>query len=100
MSCDGVLLKIPAGMLGTKTNVCICRQMKYKLRSIHAFCQSCRIQNISADEAEISRLACRTQKSLVAGGKIVVANHHVAVRQKTFRQSTADEPGTAGNKVA
>src|SRR5258708_30887935 len=99
MSCDGVLLKIPPGMLGTKTNVCICRQVKYKFRSTHAFCQQRRIQNISAHQAEIGRLACRKQESLLPGGKVVVANHHVAVPQQPLRQSTADEPGTTGNKV-
>src|SRR5882757_5044125 len=100
MSGDGVLLEIPAGVLGTKTNVCICGQMKYKLRSRHALCQSCRVQNITSYQAEIGRLACRKQKSLLPGGKVVVANHRVAARQKPFRQGTADEPGTTGNKVA
>jgi len=40
------------------------------------------------------------QKTLLTGGKVVVANHRVAFRQKPFRQRTADEAGTTGNKVS
>jgi hypothetical protein len=43
--------------------------------------------------------ARRIQKTLLAGGKVVVTNHCVSFGQKPLRQSTADEPGTTCNKV-
>jgi hypothetical protein len=36
----------------------------------------------------------------LAGGKIVVPNHYVAVGQKPFGQGTPDEPGATGYKTS
>src|ERR1700728_155791 len=100
MGCDDVLFEIPAGMLSPKTDVGVCSQMKYKFRSAHAFRESCRIQNIPPHQPEICHAARYGQETLLSGGKIVVANHYVAVRQKPFCQRTANDPSTTGNKVS
>jgi hypothetical protein len=44
--------------------------------------------------------ARRIQKTLPAGGKVVVTNHCMPFGQKPLRQSAADEPGTTCNKVS
>src|SRR6266404_3890081 len=100
MSCDGVLFEILGRMRRTKTNVGIGGQVKYKLRSIHALRQSGRIQNIAAHQTEIRGLARCKQKTLLTGGKVVVANHSVAGRQQPIGQRTANEAGTTGNEVS
>jgi hypothetical protein len=100
VSCDGVLLEISFWVFDSKSNVRIRSEVKYEFRAMHALRQCGRIQNVASHQAKIGRFARRGQKPVLAGGKIVVPNHHVAVGQEPFGQGTADEPGATGYKAS
>src|ERR1700728_2104796 len=99
-SRDGVLLQVPAWMVGAKPHVGVCRQMEYDLGAAHGLVEARPVEDISFDQVEARTFQCLGNELPPAGDEIVVTNDRVSALEQAVDEIAADESGGGGNKSA
>ena len=99
MRGESILLKIAPRVFGAITHIRVCRHVEHKLSTHHRLGKARLVQNIPAHQAKAGGPGRGSQKALLPGGEIVVANHRMAVRKKPLGQCTTDEAGATGNEI-